>query len=341
MHIHILFGKVILAGATYMDIMNSGGGIQYTVEQTNKASDAKLLSVFLNRLKRMVRAGTTYVECKTGYGLEWKSELRLLNIIKSAKSQMHIGLSTTYCGAHALQKNKSAEETTNDIINNQIPALKDLIQNGDCDVQSIDVFCEKGVFDTDQARRILLAGKEIGLRANFHGDELNNTGSAEMGAEIEAHAISHLEEISDAGIKAMADKKTFAIILPYTGYILRLKMPPVRKMIEAGVPIALGSDFNPNAFSSAMPVTMNLACVLCHMTLPEALVAATINSAAALGISDKYGSLEIGKKADLILCRCPSWEHIIYEFGDHEHVIKHVMKEGVIVHTNYLEEDIE
>lgn len=127
-----------------------------------------------------------------------------------------------------------------------------------------------------------------------------------MGAEINARAISHLECISDAGIEAMAKSKTAAVILPHTGYLLRLELPPVRKMIDSGVIVALGTDANPNAFSSSMTISMNLACVLCRMSLEEALTAATINSAAALGLSDKYGSLEVGKKADLIICRCPT-----------------------------------
>ncbi|CAF3683428.1 unnamed protein product [Adineta steineri] len=322
-----------LAGATYMEIMREGGGIGFTVEQTRLATDKDLLVSLVARLKRMLCAGTTYVECKTGYGLEWPDELRLLKLLEQARSHIPIGISITYCGAHAVPKNKTAEEMTDDIVNNQIKALKKLIDNKELNVSDIDVFCEKGVYDTEQSRRILLAGKQIGLEANFHGDELNYTGSAEMGAEIGARAISHLECISDEGIHAMAKAKTIGVILPHTGYLLRIELPPVRKMIDAGVPIALGTDANPNAFSSAMSISMNLACVLCHMTLEEALAAATINSAAALGISDKYGSIEVGKKADLIICRCPSWEHIIYQFGDHTHLIRHVIKHGTIVYT--------
>ncbi|UJR20713.1 hypothetical protein I4U23_023835 [Adineta vaga] len=322
-----------LAGATYMEIMREGGGIGFTVEKTRLASDKELLMSLVARLKRMLYAGTTHVECKTGYGLEWPDELRLLKLLEQARSHVPIGISITYCAAHAVPKNKTAEEMTEDIVNNQIKALKKLIDDKELNVSDIDVFCEKGVYDIEQSRRILLAGKEIGLSMNFHGDELNYTGSAEMGAEIGARAISHLECISDEGIRAMAEAKTVAVILPHTGYILRIELPPVRRMIDAGVPIALGTDANPNAFSSAMPISMNLACVLCHMTLEEALTAATINSAAALGISEKYGSIEIGKKADLIICRCPSWEHIIYQFGDHTHLIRHVLKHGTIVYT--------
>ncbi|CAF0814620.1 unnamed protein product [Rotaria sordida] len=322
-----------LAGATYMEIMREGGGIGFTVEQTKLATDEELLIGLVARLKRMLHAGTTYVECKTGYGLEWPDELRLLKLLEQARSYIPIGISITYCAAHAVPKNKTAEEMTEDIINKQIKALRQLIDNKEIDVNDIDVFCEKGVYDIEQSRRILLAGQQIGLSINFHGDELNYTGSAEMGAEIGARAISHLECISEEGIRAMANAKTFAVILPHTGYILRIEMPPVRKMIDAGVPVALGTDANPNAFSSAMSISMNLACVLCHMSLEEALAAATINSAAALGISDKYGSIEVGKKADLIICRCPSWEHIIYQFGDHTHIIRYVLKHGEVVYA--------
>ncbi|CAF3677040.1 unnamed protein product [Rotaria socialis] len=322
-----------LAGATYMEIMREGGGIGFTVEKTKLATDKELLVSLVARLKRMLQAGTTHVECKTGYGLEWPDELRLLKLLEQARSHVSIGISITYCAAHAIPKNRTAEEMTEDIVNKQIKALKKFIDSKEINVNDIDVFCEKGVYDIEQSRRILLAGKEIGLGINFHGDELNYTGSAEMGADIGARAISHLECISDDGIRAMASAKTFAVILPHTGYLLRIEMPPVRRMIDAGVPVALGTDANPNAFSSAMSISMNLACVLCHMSLEEALVAATINSAAALGISDKYGSLEVGKKADLIICRCPSWEHIIYQFGDHTHLIQYVLKHGAIVYA--------
>merc|ERR1711962_664441 len=159
-----------------------------------------------------------------------------------------------------------------------------------------DVFCEKGCFNVQQTKEILVAGREVGMRVNFHGEELSNLGSAQMGAmELKAEAISHLEEVSDEGIKAMAESGSVAVILPTTAYILRLPAPPVRKMIEEGVIVALGTDFNPNAFCLSMPTVMHLAAVNLRMSLAEVVSASTINAAHSIGRSDTHGSIEKGK----------------------------------------------
>ncbi|XP_067119606.1 probable imidazolonepropionase [Centruroides vittatus] len=323
-----------LRGATYMEIHKAGGGIQFTVDETRKASDEILLDLFKQRIFRMMQNGTTLVEVKSGYGLDCESEMRLLRIIEKARDAIPIELSSTFCGAHSVPKSKTAEEATRSVIDNQIPKLKQLMDEGELHVDSIDVFCEKGVFDLQQSRKILQKGRSIGLRLNFHGDELNSMGAAEMGASIGAHAISHLEEISDEGVKAMALSDTTAIILPTTAYILKLKPPPVRKMIGGGVAVALGTDFNPNAYCLSMPLIMNLACINLNMTLKEALVAATINSAYALGRSHTNGSIEIGKLADILILRHHRWEHLIYQIGEHNNLIMYVIKRGKIVYKN-------
>lgn len=193
-------------------------------------------------------------------------------------------------------------------------------------------FLIKGVFNVEESRKILVAGREIfGAEISFHGDELNPLGSAEMGSEIGAKAISHLEFISSTGIKAMAKSRTVAIICPTTAYLLKLKPPPVRTMINEGVPVAIGSDFNPNAFCYSLPMAMNIAAVECNMTLNEVLVGCTINAAFALNKQDNYGSLEVGKKGDCVLINAESWRHLVYQFGDTKSVIKHVIKNGLIV----------
>ncbi|KAL4235427.1 putative imidazolonepropionase [Mactra antiquata] len=323
-----------LAGATYMEVHNAGGGIHYTVERTRRATEGQLFTSFKERLMRMREAGTTLVECKSGYGLNVDCEMKMLRVIEKAKQTMAIGISSTYCGAHAVPKGSTAEEATKDVLNNQIPELTELLQSEELHVDNIDVFCEKGVFDVDQSKQILESGKSIGLNINFHGDELHSTKSAEMGASIGAMAISHLEEISDEGIKAMADTGSVGVVLPTTAYILRLKPPPVRKMIEENMIVALGSDFNPNAYCHAMPVVMHLACVLLKMSMQEALNAATINAAHALGVSDKHGSLEVGKYANLLILDTGRWENLIYKFGCYGDVIKNVIYKGDVVHSN-------
>ncbi|XP_072257382.1 probable imidazolonepropionase [Pyxicephalus adspersus] len=323
-----------LAGATYMDIHQAGGGIHFTVNHTEAASEETLYCSFKQRLERMLRTGTTLVECKSGYGLQLESELKMLRVIERAYREMEIGISATYCGAHSVPKGKSAETAATEIIENHLPALKELAVNEEVHVDNIDVFCEKGVFDLQSTKRILQAGKAIGLNLNFHGDELNPMNSAELGAELGALAVSHLEEISDEGITAMAAAKCSAVLLPTTAYILRLKQPRARDMLNAGVIVSLGSDFNPNAYCFSMPMVMHLACVNLKMSLNEALAAATINAAYSLGKSHTHGSLEVGKQGDAVIINAPRWEHLIYQFGGHQELIKYVVIKGKIVYRN-------
>ena len=320
-----------LAGASYLDVHKKGGGIHYTVERTHAATKEQLLSLFLDRLDRMLRHGTTLLEAKSGYGLDTQNEIKMLEVIESAKSAQPIELSSTYCGAHAIPKTKSLHEASDDVIQNQLPAIQELITRGDLRVDNIDVFCEEGVFDIAETRKILTAGVQMGLNINFHGDELHPTNSAELAAELKSCAVSHLEEISPQGIQDITKSSTVAILLPTTAYILRLKRPPARRMIEEGVAIALGSDFNPNAYCMSMPMVMHLSCVLLNLSMEEALVASTINAAAALKRSDRQGSLEPGKKADLLVLDAPRWEHLVYQFGESDKVIDLVIIGGNVV----------
>ncbi|KAL2089139.1 hypothetical protein ACEWY4_016038 [Coilia grayii] len=323
-----------LAGASYMDVHRAGGGIHFTVEQTRAASQSDLQGALSGRLERMLRAGTTLVECKSGYGLDTHTELAMLRAIQSVRHTLPIGISATYCGAHAVPRGKTQEEALQDVLCEQLPRLQECVSRGEVCVDNIDVFCEKGVFDRDATRQILSAGKSIGLNINFHGDELHPMRAAELGAELGALAVSHLEEVSDEGIVAMARSKTAAVLLPTTAYILRLKQPRARDMLDAGVIVALGSDFNPNAYCCSMPLVMHLACVNMRLSLTEALAAATINAAYALGASHTHGSLEPGKQADLLVINTPRWEHLIYQLGGHQELIKHVVIKGNIVYDN-------
>ncbi|XP_073692461.1 probable imidazolonepropionase [Garra rufa] len=323
-----------LAGATYMEVHEAGGGIHFTVTQTRSATERQLLDGLKTRLERMMRTGTTLVECKSGYGLELDTELKMLRVINAARNSLPIGISATYCGAHAVPKGKTMEEATRDIVAVQLPKIKTQIASGELQVDNIDVFCEKGVFDLNSTRCILKAGKDMGLNINFHGDELHPMNSAHLGAELGALAISHLEEVTDDGIAAMAKAKTSAVLLPTTAYILRLSPPRARDMLDAGVIVALGSDFNPNAYCCSMPMVMHLACVLMKMSMPEALAASTINAAYALNRSHSHGSLEIGKQGDLVIINAPRWEHLVYQFGGHQELIQHVIIKGEIVYEN-------
>ncbi|XP_028414426.1 probable imidazolonepropionase [Dendronephthya gigantea] len=322
-----------LAGASYMDVHKAGGGIHFTVDHVHKASEDELFSNLKEILHRMLRAGTTLLEAKSGYGLDTENEIKMLKVLERANKEGPIEISSTFCGAHAVPRGLTASEATSDIINKQLPKLKSLIDSGELHVDNIDVFCEKGVFELEDTKKILHAGKDIGLKINFHAEELNQLNSVELGVSLGAEAISHLEEISEKGIEMMAASSTVGVALPTTAYILKLKPPPVRKMIEHGAAVALGSDFNPNAFCLSMPLVMHLACVTFGMTMNEALVASTINAAASFGRSQSHGSLEVGKVADMLILDCPRWEHLIYQFGGHDHVIKHVVKKGKVLYS--------
>ncbi|XP_034382410.1 probable imidazolonepropionase [Cyclopterus lumpus] len=323
-----------LAGATYMDVHRAGGGIHFTVEHTRAAGSSALLASLRGRLARMQRAGTTLVECKSGYGLELQTEIKMLEVIEEAGRALPINISSTYCGAHAVPKGKTVAEATEDILQVQLPRLKERMSAGTLSVDNIDVFCEEGVFDLRSTRSILQAGKDMGLNINFHGDELHPMNSAQLGAELGASAISHLEEVTDEGIAAMATARTAAVLLPTTAYILRLPQPRARDMLEAGVIVALGSDFNPNAYCCSMPIVMHLACVNMKMSMPEALAAATINAAYALRRSDTHGSLEVNKHGDLLVLNAARWEHLIYQLGGHQELIRYVVIKGNVVVDN-------
>uniref|UniRef100_A0A672GB38 Probable imidazolonepropionase n=2 Tax=Salarias fasciatus TaxID=181472 RepID=A0A672GB38_SALFA len=323
-----------LAGASYMDVHRAGGGIHFTVEHTRAAAASELLAALCGRLLRMQRAGTTLVECKSGYGLELHTELKMLQVIEEARRTLPINISSTYCGAHAVPRGKTVAEATRDVLQVQLPRLQAEMSSGRLSVDNIDVFCERGVFDLDSTRSILQAGKLMGLNINFHGDELHPMNAAQLGAELGALAISHLEEVTDEGIAAMARAKTAAVLLPTTAYILRLPQPRARAMLDAGVVVALGSDFNPNAYCCSMPLVMHLACVNMRMSMSEALAAATINAAYALGRSHTHGSVEVNKQGDLLLLQAPRWEHLIYQLGGHQEIIRYVVIGGNVVYDN-------
>eukprot|EP01132_Coremiostelium_polycephalum_P009148 gene9148-11214_t len=321
-----------LAGATYLEVQQAGGGIQFTVNHTRNSSEEDLCKSLTQRLDRMLRQGTTLIEAKSGYGLETETEMKMLKVLHTVSKSHPVEIVSTYLGGHAIPKGSTAQQATQDILDNQLPELKRLMDKGEISPKNIDVFLEKGFFEYEDTKKILEAGKKIGLDINFHGDELSYMKSGELGGELGALAISHLEKVSEEGMIAMAKTPTFAVLLPTTAYILRLECPPARRMIELNVPVALGSDYNPNAHCLSMPFVMNLACILMKMNMNEALVAATINSAASLKKSSTHGSLEIGKYGDLVILDSSKWEHIIYEMVDPP--ISHVIKKGNIVFKN-------
>lgn len=318
-----------LQGATYMDIHKQGGGIQFTVKNVRKSSEKELGDLLVERLDTMLMNGTTLTEAKSGYGLDLENEVKMLKVLHNV--QHPIDIVSNYLGAHSVPKDeKNLDEYTKDIIEKQIPEILKLKNQGLISPEFIDIFHEKGVFESEQTLKILKAGKEAGFLINFHGDELNPVNSGIIANELDAIAVSHLERINDEEIGKMAEKEICGVLLPTTAYILRLEYPPARKLIDKGVPVSLGSDFNPNAHCMSMPFVMNLSCVQMKMTMNESLVAATLNSAASMNRSKTHGSLEVGKFGDCIIIDSSNWEHIIYELVNSP--ILKVIKKGKVVY---------
>ncbi|KAJ6253119.1 imidazolonepropionase [Anaeramoeba flamelloides] len=317
-----------LKGATYMQIHKQGGGIGFSVKNTQQSTEEELVDLLIPRLDRMVKTGTTLVEAKSGYGLETETEIRMLKVIEQAKKKHPIGILSTYL-VHSVPKNKTSDEYTKEVLEEQMVEVIKSKKNGEISPEYIDIFCETGVFDYEQSKKIMELGASNGLIPNFHGDELTNMKSPNLAREVGAIAISHLEKVNEEGIQILAETKTAAVVLPTTAYILRLEQAPVRKMIQENVPVAIATDYNPNAPCTSMPLTMHMACVSCRMTMNEALVASTINAAYSLRKHEKYGSLEVGKFADLVIVDSEVWEHIIYQLG--EHPIWKVIKAGNVI----------
>ena len=314
-------------GKTYMQILQEGGGIFRTVRDTRAASADELYREGSRRLKSMLSHGSTTVEAKSGYGLDKEVELRMLETVRMLDRDSPVTLVPTYLGAHAVppEYKDKADDYVDFIVNEVLPEISKRQLAEFC-----DVFCEKGVFSVDQSRRVLLAAKSLGMKLKLHADELQRTGGAELAAELRVTSADHLAHPSDDGLVAMASKDVVGVLLPATPYAsMSGDYADGRRLIDVGVPVALGTDFNPNCWNESMQFTISLACFKMRMTPEEAITAATMNAAAALGIERKVGSIEQGKRGDLIVLDVPSHEHIPYRFGTN--LCSTVVKEGRIV----------
>lgn len=314
-------------GRSYVQIMQEGGGIYRTVRDTRAAPWQDLFHQSAKRLESMISHGSTTVEAKSGYGLDKVVEIRMLETIRRLGEEYPVTLVPTYLGAHAVapEYKDKPDQYIDFMINEVMPEVKRRKL-----AQFCDVFCERGVFDVVQARRVLLAAKSHGLKLKIHADELSSSGGAELAAEVGAVSAEHLAKPSDDGIMAMARKDVIGALLPATPYSSMSKdYADGRRLIDLGVPVALGTDLNPNCWNESMQFTISLACHKMRLTPAEAVTAATINSAAAVGLEKRVGSLERGKKADIIILDAPTHAHIPYRFGTN--LCVHVIKEGKTV----------
>ena len=329
-HTHLVFAgsrefelDMKLKGLSYMEILKKGGGIFYTVNETRRATNEELLKQSKKRLDTMISHGTTTCEAKSGYGLDTETELKMLEIQKKLNDIHPMDIVSTFLGAHAIPKEHSADDYVDIIISEMLPQVKGL-------AMFCDVFCEKGVFTIEQSRRILEAGKKYGLIPKIHADEIVDTGGASLAAEIGAISADHLLMSSDKGINEMARKGVIGVMLPGTPFsLMQDNYAPARKMIDSGVPIALATDLNPNCWVENMQFMIQLGCFNMKMTPAEAVTAATFNAACAIGVNDTVGSLEKGKKADVIILDCPNHKSIPYHFG--VNLVETVIKNGRII----------
>ena len=319
-----------LKGATYEDIVASGGGIRSSVSDLRNVDFSLLVSKLKSRMDSFLRFGTTTVECKSGYGLSIESELKSLKAINEVNNSHPIKMIPTFMGAHAFpnEYEKNREGYVNLICDEMIPRVA---KQGIA--VFIDVFCEKGYFNAEQSRRILSVGKKFGLIPRMHADEFQNSKSAEISGEIKSISADHLMMVSGEGIKALNENNVIATLLPGTTFFLgQSNYAPYTRLKEAGVEIALATDFNAGSCSiKSMPFIISLACLFLKMDILEAVKACTYTSAKSLMLEDTIGSIEEGKKADLIIWEIDKIENVPYLVDSTP--IRIVLKNGSEVFT--------
>ena len=312
-------------GLSYEDIAQRGGGILNSAKTLQNTSEDELFEQSLNRVQNLTQLGTGALEIKSGYGLTTDAELRMLRAVKKIAQETNLKIKSTFLGAHAIpeqfKNNKSGYIDL--MINEMLPK----IDEGNL-ADFVDVFCEKGYFDLEDTSRILLAAKKYNLQPKIHVNQFNAFGGVALGVKHNALSVDHLEVLGDEDVEALKNSKTMPVALPGCSFFLGIPYTPARKLMEAGLPLALASDFNPgSAPSGNMNFVVSLACIKMNMTPEEAINAATINGAFAMDISEDYGSVTVGKKAHLILTKkMTSYHQIPYEFGNNP--VEKVMLNG-------------
>jgi len=336
-HTHLIFGgfrpdefEWRLKGDTYMSIMERGGGIQSTVNATREETCEQLVEKAQWFIDRMARMGVTTVEAKSGYGLNLETELKQLEAIRclADNPEQKLNIVATFLGAHAVPKEYKGRtaEYVDLIINEMLPAVKGK-------ARFCDIFTEKNVFEIEDSRRLLKAAREAGFELKLHADEIVTLGGAELAAELKATSADHLLHVSDQGVADMAEAGVVATLLPLTAFTLKEPYAPARKFIDSGAAVALATDLNPGScFSGSIPLTIALACIYMNMSIEETITALTLNGAAAVGMADKIGSLEVGKQGDVAILHFDNYRMLPYYVG--MNCVQTVIHRGRIVAEN-------
>lgn len=336
-HTHLIFAasrdvefERRISGASYEEIAKAGGGIRSSVDRVRRASPESLKKRALANLREFAAHGTTTLEAKSGYGLDWKSETKILRLLREIHQEQPLDIASTFLGAHVVppEFRRRPDAYVDLMVKRWIPSVATAGLADFC-----DVFCDRGAFSVAQARRILGAGRACGLVPRIHAEQLAHTGGARLATEMSAASADHLEKINEADIRALSVSNVVCTLLPGCCFHLGLEeYPPARKLIEAGAIVGLATDFNPGTSPTAsMPMILSLASTQMRMTPAEAIAAATLNPAYSLRLQDRAGSLEVGKYADLGAFDVASYREIPYYFG--MNLCSMTMKRGVVIHS--------
>jgi imidazolonepropionase len=341
-HTHVIWAgdraaefEMRLEGKTYLEILAAGGGILSTVRATRSASIETLINETRPRLQSLLALGTTTIEVKTGYGLDTLTELRMLEALLILDDAGPWDLAITFLGAHAvpLEYANKPDDYTQLLCAEMLPAVVSWWEEhaGERPLPFVDVFCERGAFNLAQSRRILETARELGFPLKIHADEFDNLGGASLAAELDAVSADHLVKTSPQDILALAASRTVAVALPCTPFgLAEQEYTPAGRILDAGGLLGLASDINPGtAWCGDMQFVIALACRYMRLTPAQAIAAATINAAAAIGWADRVGSLEAGKQADIVVLNCSDYRHLGYRFGPS--LVRAVIKKGKLV----------
>jgi len=338
-HTHLIWAgdradefEMKMGGMAYLDILAAGGGILSTVKATRAASLETLIAQTRPRILRMFAHGTTTAEAKTGYGLQTATELRLLKALLALDAESPLDLAFTFLGAHAVapEFKDNPQGYADELADTTLPLLKEWweVNAPRLPLPFVDVFCETGAFDLEQARQILTRARTLGFPLKIHADEFDNLGGASLAVELGAASADHLARTSDADIQALGKSDTVAVALPCTPFGLAEKdYVPAKKLIEADAILALATDCNPGtSWNESMQFVIALACRYMKLTPAQAIAASTINAAHAIRRADEIGSIEVSKQADMLILSAPDYRHIGYRYGTN--LVKQVVKRG-------------
>ncbi len=334
-HSHLIFAgsradefEMRLDGKSYEEIAKKGGGIVRTVSATRNATKKELKKLALNRISEAISFGITTIEVKSGYGLDYETEIKMLECINELNSEIDVDLIPTFLGAHTIppEFKDNRKDYINLITDRLIPEIvtKNL-------AKFCDVFLEKTAFSVDESKKILSRAKENNLQLKLHCDQFNSIGGVQLGIDLDVKSIDHLEMIVEKDIKAIAQTDIVAVILPGVSYYLKIPYAPGRKMIDEGCIVAIATDFNPGSCTSQnLPLMMNIAALYNGMKLNETINSVTINAAYSLGLENQIGSIEIGKQADILILNTNDYKNLIYYFG--KNLTQTVIKRGKIIY---------